>query len=260
MPRLRRTLGKWTLRVVVLLLLVVALYVAFLAYPAPLFAHKQTFGEFTVHSGRPLPDDFARTIEDARERIAAMAHASPGEKCRVFICDTERLYSVFARLTRRAPNSLAIGLSVLGNMYLNEPKIQRFAAAGPGVIRHSRYEGNVAEVIAHEIAHFNMVGKLGYRRAMGLPFWKSEGYAEYQANLASTRDDGTYDFVKRIDLLLDDSFWGYGGSVARTLYEWHVLVEFLGDVKGIGLEGLEDPAITESSTRREMLAWYNQRR
>jgi hypothetical protein len=189
-----------------------------------------------------------------------MDHARPGESYRVFLCGDESLYSLFARLTRRAPNSLAIGLSVLDNMYLNEAKIQRFAAAGPGVIYHSRYEGSVAEVIAHEIAHDNVVEAIGIRRALRMPVWKSEGYAEYQANLASTRADGTYDFLRRIDLLLDDGFWGHGRSIARRLFEWHVLVEYLCDVRGLGLEGLEDPSVTEGSAREEMLVWYRQSR
>ena len=62
-----------------------------------------------------------------------------------------------------------------------------------GRLRHTRFEGNLAEVIAHEIAHFNSVRALGYRRHLGQPLWKSEGWAEYQANLAAIRADPDYD-------------------------------------------------------------------
>jgi len=251
-----KTLGKWMLRVVVFLFLLVALDVAVLAYPAPLFAHKGAFEEFTVYSSHPIPDQFAQVMEGVRARISAMEYARPGEHCRVFICGSERLHGFFAFLTRRTSNSMGIGLSAFGNMYLNEPKIRRVAARNYGGIRHSRFEGDFAEVIAHEIAHFNGVKELGFRRAMAVPFWKSEGYAEYQANLAATRADSAYVFTDRIDLLLNDAFWGGDASPARGLYEGQVLVEFLAEVKGFGLLDLLDEAVMESWARREMLAWY----
>jgi hypothetical protein len=235
----------------------VALDAAILAYPVFLFDHKQSFGEFTVYSNRPLPADFGEVIEGARARVTAMEHARPGARCRVFICESQRLYSFFALLTRRTSNTMGIGLSVFGNMYLNEPKIDRIAASVRGIIRHSRFEGNFAEVIAHEIAHFNVVKTLGFRRAVKLPVWKSEGYAEYQANVAATRADSSYAFTDRIDLLLNDAFWGSGNSPARQLFEWHLLVEFLAEVNGYKLEDLIDEAVTESLARDEMLAWYN---
>jgi len=252
----KKTVGKWILRAVVVVFLLVVLDVAVLAYPAPLFAHKVTFEEFTVHSNHPIPDSFGQVVEGVRTRVSAMENARPGANCRVFLCGSERLYGLFAFLTRRTANSMGIGLSAFGNVYLNEPKIRRVAARNTGGIRHSRFEGDFAETIAHEIAHFNAVKKLGFREAMAVPVWKSEGYAEYQANLAATRADSSYAFTDRIDLLLNNAFWGGGQSLARRLYEWHVLVEFLAEVKGFGLEDLLDDGVTESWARREMLAWY----
>ena len=187
-----------------------------------------------------------------------MENARPGARCRIFICDNQRLYSFFAFLTRRSSNSMAIGFSLLGNVYINEPKVRRMAAQNYGSIRYSRFEGNYAEVIAHEIAHFNVVKQLGFRRAIGMPFWKSAGYAEYQANPATTRKDSTYAFTDRIDLLLNNTFWGSNHSVAQRLFEWHVLVEFLAEVKGFDLEDLVDEDVTEWSTRKEMLGWYQE--
>jgi hypothetical protein len=151
---------------------------------------------------------------------------------------------------------LAIGLSALDNVYVNLSKVERMAASNYAGIRHSRYEGNVAEAIAHEIAHFNIVDSAGYRAARGMPLWKSEGYAEYQANIAATRADRSYALSDRIALLLDDSLWGGGESMARRLYESHLLVEFLYDVKGFDLDDLLDASVTDIATRQDMLSWY----
>jgi hypothetical protein len=251
-----RILGKWVLRAGVVALVLVALDVAILAYPAPLFAHKARFGEFTVFSDQPIAEGFGQVIDGVRMRVSAMENAQPGSKVHVFICGNERLYGLFAFLTRRTSNSMGIGLYAFGNVYLNESKIQRVATGNTAGIRHSRFEGAFDEAIAHEIAHFNVVRALGYRRAMAIPAWKSEGYAEYQANLAATRADSSYVFADRIDLLRDNAVWGRGVSWARSAYEWQALVEFLGDVRGLGLNDLLDEGVTESWARREMLAWY----
>lgn len=251
--------GKWLLRVVLLLLLPVAIDVAILAFPAPLFAHRQEFDEFTIYAQHPITDRYDQTIAETRTRIAAMENARPGARCRIFLCDSEKLYALFAFLTRRTANSLAIGMSWLGNVYVNQTKVQRFAAANHLGIRHCRFEGNLAEVIAHEVVHFNLVKSLGYRRALRLPVWKSEGYAEYQANLAVTRVDIAYDFSERIELWLDEQAWGGKDSFARRLFGWHLLVEFLAEVKVMGLEDLTQEAVTEASARRELLAWYTTR-
>jgi hypothetical protein len=259
MARWYKTLGKWVLRIFLIVFILLLLNIAALAYPNPLFAHKQRFEEFTVYSSQPVPADFERVIEDARARVEAMENARPGARHRVYICSDSKRYAILAFLSRRSSNSMAIGLSVFGNIYMNEPKIRRMAAENYGGIRHSRFEGDFAEAIAHEIAHFNVVKTLGFWKAIDMPVWKSEGYAEYQANIAATRGDSSYRFADRVDLLMNRNFWG-GGSFARQLFEWHLLVEFLADVKGIGLEDLVEEAINEQDARREMLAWYEERR
>jgi hypothetical protein len=224
----------------------------------PLFAHKNSYNEFTIYSRQPIPEEFAQIFANVRTRIDAMENAQPGKVCRVFLCGNERLYSFFTLLTPRSSDSMALGLSYLGNIYINETKVRRMAAQNYGGIRHSRFEGNYAEVIAHEIAHFNVMKALGFGRATSMPVWKSEGYAEYQANIASTRADSSYVFTDRTDLLLNDAFWGYEHSPARRLFAWHVLVEFLAEVKGLDLEDLIDDDVTEWSTRQELISWFEQ--
>lgn len=250
---------RWTLRGLAAIAVLAGLYVGALAFPRPLFAHSARFDGFTVYADRPLTEEAGRMVDEARRRVAAMERARSGGPHRVFLCADPRLYSVFTFLTRRSSNSLGIGLWALNTIYVNETKVQRMVAAG-GRPRHSRFEGSAAEVIAHEIAHFNAIETLGLRPAVRLPLWKQEGYAEYQANLAATRDDPGYDFAARVALLLDDGFWGPGNTVARRYYGWQLLVEFLGDIEGMGLPEIADDAVTESEARSRMLAWYEARR
>jgi hypothetical protein len=251
-----RTTLKWILRGVVFLLVLAALDVAVLAFPHPLFEHKQRFDGFTVYSDLPIPDHYGEVIEDARARIEAMDYVRPDANYDVFICDEPWRYSLFAFLTRRTSNSLAIGLSAFDHIFVNNLKVQRFAAQNYGGIRHSRYEGNTAEVIAHEIAHFKMLKQLGVWTALNLPLWKSEGMAEYLANLAATRADESYDFTERVDLLMNIEFWGSEHSFARQMFESHLLIEFLAEEQGLSLNDLANPKVTDDLARDQMLAWY----
>jgi hypothetical protein len=257
-PRARR-LGRWLQRTLPGLLLVAGLPVAVLLYPVPLFNHDLELGRYHVYGDQPLPPDIPAVIDDAVRRVQAMEHVHPDRRYRVFLCSSHDLYSLFAFLTRRGSASLGIGLALPGNIFVNVPRVQRFAARGRGVFAHSRFEGNLAEVIAHEIAHFNSLEALGFRAHLGLPVWKSEGWAEYQANIVAVRGDDNHDLEHRIDLLLDDRYWGAGRTPARQLYEWHLLVEFLGDVRGVDLAGLAGADVTEARARHEMLNWHRRR-
>ena len=251
-----RKVAKWMARFILVLLAVGALHIAIIAYPTPLFAHEGQFGGYHLYSDDPLPADIERVIEDTTRRVEGMEHRPPETVHRVYLCNGPRRYAFFAFLTRKSPDSLAIGLSLTNETFVSMSRLRRFAAANQGVLRHTRFEGNLAEVLAHEVAHGNSIEALGYRTHLALPLWKSEGWAEYQANLAAIRSDPTYKLDRRIEQLLDDDYWGGVSSLARCLWESQLLVEFLGEVKGYRLADLAREDVTESSVREQMIAWY----
>jgi hypothetical protein len=251
-----RILGTWVVRIGIVLLCLVLIDVAILAFPYPFFSHSQRYNEFTVYSTGPIPEDFERIIGDVRQRARGMEYGRPGSGGRVFICGEDRLYSLFAFLTRKSSNSMAIGLKVFKTIFIRDSRIKRIAANESGKIYHSRFEGNYAGIIAHEIAHFTMIDELGFRKALAMPVWKSEGYADYQANRASIRSDEDYRLLDRISLLEDDAWWGYRTSIARKLFEWQVIVEYLSEIEGYGLRELIAESVTEAGSRERMLGWY----
>jgi hypothetical protein len=255
-----RRIGKWSSRLGLALAVAAALYIAPILYPTPLFAYGERFGEYRVYSDEPIPADFARVIEEAARRVGAMEHAPDRAAPRVYLCRSRKRYDFFAFLVRKNPESLAIGLSVANEIFVSMTRVREFEASNRGRLRHTRFEGNPAEVIAHEIAHFNSARALGFRPHLAQPVWKSEGWAEYQANIAAIRDDPTYDLAERIDLLLDDAYWGGRHGVARQLWEWQLLVEFLGEVEGLRLVDLIRDEVTLDSAREQMMAWYRERR
>ena len=254
-----RRIAKWTIKLLTGFFVVGVLYVGILVYPSPLFAYAESYGTYRVYSDEPISADFDSVIEDLDRRIQAMEHAPPDASQRIYLCGPKR-FSFFAFLLRKDSRGLAIGLTVANETFVSTERVRLFAARNRGVLRHTRFEGKLAEVVAHEVAHFNSVHALGFRPHLRQPLWKSEGWAEYQANLAAMRADPDYDLRRRIGLLLDDSYWGgssYG--LARRLWEGQLLVEFLGEVKGYRLTDIVSDAVTESTTREQMLAWYRER-
>ncbi|MCP3979218.1 MAG: hypothetical protein GY716_07815 [bacterium] len=258
-PTILRLIARWLLRAVGAALLVLIAWIAAVVYPSPLFAHQARIDGFRVYSDEPIPDDMHATIADVTRRIDAMEHPPVSAGSRVYLCNSRKRYAFFAALTRKSPDTLAIGLSVANESFVSMGRVEEFAAINQGRILHSRFEGNLAEVIAHEIAHFHSIHALGYRRHLALPVWKSEGWAEYQANLGPIRDDPEYDLLGRIDLLLDEAYWRSGTGRARDLWEWQLLVEFLGEVHEYRLEDLVRHDVTREATLQQMLAWRRSR-
>lgn len=250
-----RGIVRWASRLLLLLFAVGVLYVALLAFPSPLFAHQETFGTYRVYSDEAIAPDFGLVIDDLDRRVRGMEHAPPDASQRIYLCDSKK-YRFFAFLTRKGSQSLAIGLTFLNETFVSSDRVRLFAARNRGLLRHTRFEGNLAEVVAHEIAHFNSVHALGYRTHLRLDLWKSEGWAEYQANLAAIRADPDYDLRRRVDLLFDESYWDEAGAWARYMWESQLLVEFLGEVEGYRLEDLVNDDVTEFSTRERMMAWH----
>jgi hypothetical protein len=250
-----RRIGKFSLRLLMALFTVALLYVGTIAFPSPLFAYEAHFGEYRVYSDDPVPASMAGVIEDTARRVKAMEHEPSKASHRIYLCSSPRLYSFFAFLTRMNPESLAIGLNVANESFVSMSRVRQFAEKNRELLRHTRFEGNLADVIAHEIAHFNSVHALGYRSHLAQPIWKSEGWPEYQANIAAIRADPDYDLRKRIDMLLRESYW-VGNGLARDQWEWQLLVEFLGEVKGYRLADLVREDVTKASVREQMMAWY----
>jgi hypothetical protein len=254
----RRRAARWALRLGLPLVALAVAYIAILVFPTPLFSHSVTNGTYRVYSNDPLPEDFSQVITELDRRIKGMEHEPPAASQRIYLCGS-RMFYFYAFMLGKNPESLAIGLSVANASFVSVERVRLFAELNHGVLRHTRFEGNMAEVVAHEIAHFNSVHALGYRGHLRQPRWKSEGWAEYQANLAAIRADPEYDLVSRIDRLLDAAYWRSPDGFARRMWESQLLVEFLGEVKGYSLKDLVREQVTESLAREQMMSWYREK-
>lgn len=145
-------------------------------------------------------------------------------------------------------------MHIVNNIHISKPFIDEVYSerkAANKIVRYSAMEGNMEEVICHEIVHSFVYNKLCSIKASSLPAWKQEGYAEYGANILPKRNDTTYHFKNRVDLYKDSSFWD-GNKFVFEYYEAEILVEFLIDVKKMTFEQLMTDTVTYQRALKEL--------
>lgn len=257
-PRPVRMLAKWGLGGLGAAVVLVGLYLSVYFFPYPFFPHHIEHAGFSVYSDREIPKDFGRILDDARFRVAAMEVYRGATHPRLFVCQSQRLFVLLVKLAGKRYVGQALVISAAGNIFLSEEGIESIGQRNGGRPEHSRLQGSWSAAIAHEVAHVLVASEVGSRRARKIPQWKSEGYADYAANLASVASDPDYDFVNRVDLLLDADNWRPPVTTFdRRHFRWHLIVEYLCSVRDVGFADLLDDAVTEMDSFDEMMAWHD---
>lgn len=246
--------GGWTLGSAAALL---GLYLSVFLLPYPLFPHHVRRSGFSVFSDREIPESFGPVLDGARRRVEAMPLYRGERPPRIFVCTSRRRFALLCRLAGARHPGQGLLISAAGNAFLSQQGIESVARRNPAAPPHSRLEGSWSAAIAHEVAHQLLRAELGSRGSRRVPAWKSEGWADYAANLSSAAADPDYDLRRRVGLLLADDRWQRPtGTVDRRHFRWHLLVEYLCTVRGLDLDGLLAEGVTEGGTLAEMTAWF----
>ncbi len=255
-----RRLARWCTLAIAAGLVLVGLDLAVLLAPYPLFPHHAARAGFSVYCDSELPEGFGLALDDARGRADAMP-LFRGRLPRVFVCRSQRLFEVLVRLAGKRHAGQGLLISAAGNMFLSEPGVLAVAGRSGARPTGSRLEGSWSHAIAHEVAHQLMADELGFWRAREVPPWKAEGYADYSAAIAPLREDADGNLGARIALLVDDRAWhGRTAAIDRRHFRWQLQVEYLCTIRGLAFKDLLAPDITDESTHREMLQWWEGQR
>ena len=255
-----RRVTKWLLWSLALVAVAIGLYLSLFFFPYPLFRHHVDFDGFDVYSDREITPDFEFIVEDARARIERMGVDPRNPGLRIFVCNSQRLFVLINRLAGKRHFGQALVISAAGNAFFSVEGIAAIGKRNGGRPVHSRLEGSWSAAIAHELAHIVIGADPGSPKQRDIPPWKSEGSADYLANLAAAESDPDYDFVARISMLLDDSLWRPPiTTFDRRHFRWHVLVEYLCAVQGLSFEELIDPTVEEDGAWSELKTWYSTR-
>ncbi len=168
---MRRAL-RFSSRAAAAVSVLVLLYGLLLAFPEPLFAHRIEEGPFLVYSRKPVQHALvAPRLRNAEERLRRSEIHRSGATHRVFVTGSKSLYRLL-----NGPYHEAIARNVeLGNAIF----LPDLDGEGASVVHFDGRRAPLDEILAHEAIHTFVQHRLGAVRAMRLPFWKKEGYAQY---------------------------------------------------------------------------------
>jgi hypothetical protein len=238
---LGRALSSVARRWRVLVLGLVALWVALVLHPQPLFAYSLRRQNLELHARQPLPPRTAAILDEAVRRLARSPLYDARQKYDVFLCDTA---STFAFFTLKAG---AAGVTHPGgNAFLRPANVAHdrlIDTAG----RERQGERSLTYYIAHEAAHAMAMSSLGYLTFYRLARFQVEGYADHVA------------FDHRVDLTAGREALRRRApemDFARSgLYrKYELLVEYLLDRRGLSVEQLLAAPLAESEIERQLEA------
>lgn len=252
-----RKILKWSAWAFGTLIVMLGLYVSVFFFPYPLFPHHMEIDGFSVYSDREIPDSFKVVLKDVQRRVEAMPLFRADALPRIFVCNSKPRFEFLVKLAGKHRTGQGLLISVAGNAFFSEQGIEAVARRSRTPPTRSRLEGSWSAAIAHEVAHHLIFTEIGFLEARHIPVWKSEGYADYSANLAECPPDPSKEIHNRVAVLLDDSAWqGFSAVIDRRHFRWQVMVEYLCEVKELDLTRLLSENVTETGTWAELIDWH----
>ncbi len=254
--RLRsRSVFKWPLRIFLVLIVIIFLWVMAMAYPMPFFEYKKQYENITVYSDKEIELDFDSVMADVHKRLSAVDINNEAVQQDVFYCHSEKLFAVFARLTLLRPQLQGFNLSIFNNSFISATRIEKLGEYTGGFPRYSIWEGSPAHIITHEIIHDLCVNQTGIIKAGKIPFWKSEGYIEYAANLYHIKKDSSL-LADRIAILTNEFRWGPSMKHVKEQYKWELMAEYLAEIEKYSFGDIMSEDVTFDNTYTMMMNWY----
>ena len=249
---LRKTL-RWTGYLVAAICLLGVLDVVALAYPVPAFQHQAELGNLTFYSDRELDSEYQRIIEDVAHRLRNVEIYDSTLNLRVFICQDQSRYNLFARMAMVPTTVPGFNLSLLDNSFVSIPKLKYRQERSAHFPPYSTIKGDIAHSITHELLHDYTVNKVGFFRNRNLPAWKTEGYNEYASSLVYSRSDNVATLSSRITAIMNL----YTDRRTREYYTWGLVVEYLAEKENYRFADIMSDSVTYDRAHSQMINWYH---
>jgi hypothetical protein len=276
-------IGGWSLGSLLVLL---AAFIALLAFPGFMFAHETKHANLTLYSDADLSTDFAPVLREIQARLAASTIDAPATEHRIFIGHDKVLFGWLQNARAKLVESaLGIKPSLTYNASWPPALSHVVTFRVPDLARNKLISGgwppaqDTTYLLTHEVTHSLVSEKLGLRRVAALPLWKAEGFPDYVAATAIRRAPGysLRDSVARLMRTDLTSMLDADGNLPALRYDcigrsyitietgdyWNtcyylsrLLIEYQLDRKGLTLDALMDSRVNDTDTWREMLVTY----
>ena len=253
---MKRKIIKWTLRIIVLIILLFGVLILTVLNPTLLYANKTVFENFTVYHNRPLDKDLKSRLDNARNIIKENQLFDSSLKFDICLNDGS-LY----------PSLLEI---FMGQAFALGFTSNKIAICGEANFKenHVTVNGkkwNLTQLIAHEETHCLVYNKIGFWKSNPVannPLWKWEGYPEY----VSRSSQGQLNLlinIKQLDdaLELDKTEWGISFAdstvTSRSYFNYRLLTQYCLDIKKMTFEEFLSDTTSEQTIKSQMRKWYS---
>jgi hypothetical protein len=173
-------IARWALLGVVALLVTTTAAPQLLAWP-----YSAEIGRTTIYSERPIPPEMRAVLARSDALLARSPLAEPNRERRLFLTDGGWRWDLLALTSRGA---FGLRRPLRDAIIVNDTNVAADRVENGAPVGGAR---SLSGVIAHETTHILVADRIGEWRALLLPGWKSEGYADYVAR-ESSLSDGDY--------------------------------------------------------------------
>jgi hypothetical protein len=245
---------------ILVLLVIISGIGTIVLFPQPLFANKIEYKTFKVYSNEKIDDKIKGTLDNALSLVKDSELHDPAYEYDVFL-SYNTLYNSFDDIVLgRGPAARATDNNVVIKVRIDIEKNLFFPTF------YQACEGNLTNMIAHEMIHCLQAHKYGKRTFN--PFrhpemWKLEGYPEYISRQVKLQAPG-YDLIREIERYIElDSkatdIWlpvEEGGCKSPNYYyKSRLMTEYLIDIKGYSYDEILSDTTSEDSIYKEMMKW-----
>jgi hypothetical protein len=169
--------GRWGLRLTVPL--IGFAYVVLCAPAALAFPYQQRLGTTTVYSDALIAPEIHQVVSRADRLLAASPINRPGMTRQIVLTDGGWRWRLLALNLRGA---VAFRRPLSNVLVFNRSDVAADRVSNGAALGGTR---TLSGTIAHETVHMLLARHLGEWRAIRLPTWKAEGYADYVAGETS---------------------------------------------------------------------------
>lgn len=252
---------RYSLRVLLVLVLMLTLLIVFMLNPQIVYAKKQHYKHFTIYSKSGYPGGYEKVLDKTLELVKKSELYTPGLKPDIFLNDGNGSSVKFV-LKKAIGEAFAWG-------YHNNVILNGSTDASLTWLQLNGYNRHLARTIAHELIHCYQAKKLGLFKSnpiAGIPHWKWEGYAEYICYKSAVKNETRvlYEAIAKYEAEKDkdDFAWSTvnideGESFAgKDYYRFWIMVKYLSDIKRFNFDQLLKTDMTEEQVFGEMIKWY----
>ncbi len=194
-PRLKKAIcfaagGRWGIRLLPVIL--IGIFVELRAPAALAFPYHRRIGETVIYADQPIDSNIYHVVKRADRLLQASPISTPNIHRQIVLTDGGWRWKVLAL---NLSGAVAFRRPFSNALILNRSDVARDVVSNGAPLGGRR---TLSGTIAHETVHMLVAHHLGELRAMRLPAWKQEGYADYIAGETSL-DPRDEDRIRAID-------------------------------------------------------------